>query len=74
MGPDHVGRFLLGVIRKAHGDLQVSLVELNGLPAIRVGLGNGRFHSFFSIAVSEDGHITGIYALRNPDKLRHLPS
>ena len=61
---------LLGGLRRLAPDADFSVVWLNGAPALRVEL-NGRVGTTVSIAV-EEGRITRIYVMRNPEKLARL--
>lgn len=61
---------LLGGLKRLAPDARFSVVWLNGAPALRVEL-NGRVDTTVSIAV-EDGRITRIYVMRNPEKLARL--
>jgi RNA polymerase sigma-70 factor (ECF subfamily) len=71
-GPDVVSRLLFGLMRKSAGhDVQFQLVEVNGLPGLRITTEHG-LHSLTTVAVSDDGRITGIYIVRNPDKLTRV--
>ena len=66
-GRDKVVRFLDAV----SGDgFPVEVIEVNGAPALRVVI-NGEVDTVGSVLV-EDGLVTGIYIVRNPEKLRRL--
>jgi RNA polymerase sigma-70 factor (TIGR02957 family) len=67
-GAERVARLLIGVARLA--DFEVKAVWLNGSPAGRIDIG-GEVDTAVSLAV-ENGRITRIYAIRNPDKLARL--
>lgn len=71
-GADHVGRFLAGVAGKGVQDVAVCLLELNGGPAALV-LSGGRPDSVVQLDVA-DGRVRTVYVIRNPDKLRSLPT
>ncbi len=66
-GPDHVTRFLIGILKKRPENLAVSPATVNGLPGFLLTEG-GRIHSALSFGVS-DGRICTLYMIRNPDKL-----
>jgi RNA polymerase sigma-70 factor (ECF subfamily) len=70
-GAEHVAAFLSGVVRKGWMDeLSVRFETINGLPGLIVVGSHGPIQtSAFEI---EGGRIQAIYAVRNPDKLRHL--
>ncbi|MBV9665771.1 MAG: RNA polymerase sigma-70 factor [Actinobacteria bacterium] len=67
-GAQRVATFLTGGLRRF--DFAATSVWLNGSPAIRIDIG-GELDTAVSLAV-ENGRITGIYAVRNPNKLRRL--
>ena len=67
LGRDKVVRFLGGV---ADPDAVATLGEVNGGPALVVTI-RGELDSIVTFLV-EDGLVTGLYAVRNPEKLRHL--
>lgn len=69
---DHVGRFLLGVAGKEAQDLTVHFLELNAGPALLV-LSGGRPDSVVQLDIA-DGRVQAVYVIRNPDKLRSLPT
>jgi len=66
-GRDKVLRFLDAV---AGDGFPVEVVEVNGAPALRVVI-DGEVDTVGSVLV-EDGLVTGIYIVRNPEKLRRL--
>ena len=72
-GPTRVAAFLAGVARKGWTDeMSVRFETINGLPGLLLNGPNGLVQtSAFEI---EDGVVTAIYVVRNPDKLRHLPA
>ncbi|MGW1289000.1 RNA polymerase sigma-70 factor [Streptomyces sp. NPDC002586] len=67
---DKVARFLVGVTRKLPPALSLRLLETNGGPAVLI-LSDGKPDSLFQLDVA-DGHVTTVYVVRNPDKMRHL--
>lgn len=71
-GTDHVTKFVIGVVRKsyAQGQSQNSPAWVNGQPAFVVRQA-GVVTEVIAVDIC-DGVITGIYSVRNPDKLRHL--
>ncbi|MEU9354649.1 RNA polymerase sigma factor SigJ [Streptomyces griseoloalbus] len=69
---DHVGRFLVGVAGKGVPDLTVRFLELNAGPAVLV-LSGGKPDSVVQLDVA-DGRVRAVYVIRNPDKLRALPT
>ncbi|WP_326563817.1 hypothetical protein [Micromonospora peucetia] len=68
-GADRVGK-LLSSLAKLAGDFDVMPMWLNGAPAARLDLA-GALDTVVSLAI-EDGRITRIYAVRNPQKLTRL--
>ncbi|MFG3700618.1 RNA polymerase sigma-70 factor [Micromonospora sp. NPDC047620] len=68
-GADRVGALLGGLV-KLPGNLEVMPMWLNGAPAARIDL-DGELDTVTSMVV-EDGRITRIYAVRNPQKLARL--
>jgi RNA polymerase sigma-70 factor (ECF subfamily) len=67
-GADRIARFFLGIFRKQDHGLQVSLTEVNsgaGMLTYR----DGQLISVASVTI-EDGRITGIYSIGNPDKIQ----
>lgn len=72
MGRDHILKIqrALAVLFAKHGSTLVRTVFINGLPGFVTLEADGEFQTTaFDI---EDGAITAIYIVRNPDKLRHL--
>ncbi|MGY1643814.1 RNA polymerase sigma-70 factor [Geodermatophilus sp. SYSU D00703] len=68
-GADRVAPLLAGLAGLA-GQVAVVPVQLNGGPAARLDV-DGTLDTVVSLVV-EDGRITRIYAVRNPDKLARL--
>jgi RNA polymerase sigma-70 factor, ECF subfamily len=69
-GADRVARFLLGVQQKWGSLLRHRRILLNGQPAVLTTTAiDGRIFATTSFAV-EDGRITAVYRVMNPDKLR----
>jgi RNA polymerase sigma-70 factor, ECF subfamily len=67
VGADHVARFLLGIASKPLPRMRVEMSSLNGMPAILIYSGDT-----IDLAVmveSSNEHVTGLYLVRNPDKL-----
>ncbi|WP_369367806.1 RNA polymerase sigma-70 factor [Streptomyces sp. CG4] len=67
---DKVARLLVGVTRKLPPALSLRLLETNGGPAVLI-LSDGKPDSLFQLDVA-DGHVTTVYVVRNPYKMRHL--
>ena len=68
-GADRVGALLAGLATLA-GDFRAMPMWLNGAPAARFEL-DGELNTVASLEI-EDGRITRIYAVRNPEKLTRL--
>lgn len=66
-GADKVARFLLGTQGKAAAAVRFESTTVNGRPALRVLLG-GVLDGIVAARVSE-GRISGLYYVRNPEKL-----
>jgi RNA polymerase sigma-70 factor, ECF subfamily len=66
-GADHVARWLLGVMGRTEGELDVRLVDVNGQPGVVVLL-DGRPDVVGALDVA-DGRVTAMRLVRNPDKL-----
>ena len=67
LGREKVLRFLAGVT----GDgWPVEVIEVNGAPGLRIVV-DGEVDTVGTVLV-EDGLVTGIYIIRNPEKLRRL--
>jgi RNA polymerase sigma-70 factor (ECF subfamily) len=71
-GADKVTRFMLGLGKKftGRGTPGMSLTDVNGEPGLILTL-DGELFAAASIEV-HDGHIAGIYVVRNPEKLARL--
>jgi RNA polymerase sigma-70 factor (ECF subfamily) len=73
LGPEHVGKFIIGLPRiaaRTNLSWSVEVMPINGRPALVVRE-DGRLATVYSFDVSA-GRIRGIYAMRNPDKLTRL--
>lgn len=70
-GPQHIARFLLGVLRRyGSPDMQPRPARINGMPGLVLLGPSGPFQTF-ALEV-RDGLIARLYAVRNPDKLRYV--
>ncbi|MDQ0797704.1 RNA polymerase sigma-70 factor [Streptomyces sp. B1I3] len=67
---DKVGRFLHAVGGNRHPDMEFSIVELNGAPALLTVVG-GKPDTVFQLEV-RGGRIQCAYIIRNPDKFAGL--
>ncbi|HJQ55810.1 MAG TPA: RNA polymerase sigma factor SigJ [Vineibacter sp.] len=71
-GADRVMRFMVGISGKQPAGLRTRPARLNGMPGL-IGTVGGAPQFTLSLDVVE-GRIAGVYIVRNPDKLRHLPA
>jgi RNA polymerase sigma-70 factor (ECF subfamily) len=71
-GADKVARFLVGALGKAPGPLTVDSTVVNGNPALLVRL-SGELDGVIAVSV-RDARITGLYYVRNPEKLTRVES
>ncbi|MEU0396267.1 RNA polymerase sigma-70 factor [Streptomyces sp. NPDC006208] len=69
---DKVGRFLFAVAHQPIPDAEIRVVELNGAPALLV-LSGGKPDTVMQVEI-QDGRITCVYIVRNPDKLGAVAS
>ncbi|MGW4731392.1 RNA polymerase sigma-70 factor [Streptomyces shenzhenensis] len=72
VGADKVARFIVGGIGRAGVTVTCDPTVVNGNPALLVRV-NGEFDGVIAIRV-EDTRITGLYYVRNPEKLTHITS
>jgi RNA polymerase sigma-70 factor (TIGR02957 family) len=70
VGADRVGRLLAIGLPKIGGQASVEPVQVNGRPALIIRL-DGEIDNVVTVRI-DDGLITGLYMVRNPEKLRHL--
>jgi len=70
VGADRVGRLLAIGLPKIGGQASVEPVQVNGRPALIIRL-NGEIDNVVTLRM-DDGLITGLYIVRNPEKLLHL--
>ncbi|MBD0838219.1 RNA polymerase sigma-70 factor [Streptomyces sp. TRM68416] len=71
-GADKVTRFMLGGLSKLDRPLSVSFTLINGSPALLVHL-DDELDGVLALHVT-DSRITGLYYVRNPEKLTHVAS
>lgn len=73
MGAEKIARFFIGIATKNAGhDMRIEPAMINGAAGALLYL-DGELDNTMSMAISGD-KIAAIYIVRNPDKLRHLPS
>jgi RNA polymerase sigma-70 factor (ECF subfamily) len=71
-GPERVGRFLLGLYRRAEKEGTYAVPALvNGQPGAVIYDAEGRVASVFALDIA-DGLVQAIRSVVNPDKLQHL--
>ncbi|MFF0156805.1 RNA polymerase sigma-70 factor [Streptomyces sp. NPDC005263] len=70
IGADKVARFMIGGLGKNELPITVAPTVANGSPALLVRL-DGEIDGVMAFRV-EDARITGLYYVRNPQKLSHL--
>ncbi|CAL9541651.1 ECF RNA polymerase sigma factor SigJ [Streptomyces sp. enrichment culture] len=71
-GAERVARMFAGGIGRLEGTLTTEPTVVNGTPALLVRL-DGEIDGVMAISV-EDARITGLYYVRNPEKLSHVTS
>ncbi|MFD2768571.1 RNA polymerase sigma-70 factor [Micromonospora eburnea] len=71
-GADKVARLFLGNLGRVGGTLTGEPTVVNGNPALLVRL-DGEIDGVMAIRI-EDARITGVYYVRNPEKLTHIES
>ncbi|WP_327352438.1 RNA polymerase sigma-70 factor [Streptomyces sp. NBC_01304] len=71
VGADKVGRFLAAKkVALAMGKAEMEHAQVNGSPALIIRL-DGEIDTVVSLRMDE-GAVTGLYLLRNPEKMTHL--
>jgi RNA polymerase sigma-70 factor (TIGR02957 family) len=70
VGASRVGRLLAIGLPRIAGEASLQPAQVNGYPALILRL-NGEIDSVLAVRI-DDGLITGLYAVRNPEKLSHL--
>jgi RNA polymerase sigma-70 factor (ECF subfamily) len=70
VGAPKVARYLLGGLARFLDAVTFRPTEVNGHPALVVRL-NGALDTVVAVRV-DDGLITGLYAVRNPEKLSRM--
>ncbi|GHE07262.1 RNA polymerase sigma-70 factor [Streptomyces alanosinicus] len=67
VGCDEVARFVLGVYRTSATTARIEPARYNGMPAVRFLTGDAL--AWLAAFEIRDGRVTGLYGMRNPDKL-----
>ncbi|MGK5728572.1 RNA polymerase sigma-70 factor [Streptomyces sp. URMC 124] len=70
MGADKVARLLIGGMGKVPGAASMEPAQVNGCPALVLRI-DGALDTVVAVRI-DDGLITGLYAVRNPEKLSHM--
>ena len=72
LGFDHVLKVheALAVIFRKHGSTLIRTALINGLPGFVTREADGELQT--TALEIDDGMVTAIYVMRNPDRLRHL--
>ena len=70
VGADKVGRLLAAGLPRIGGEVSVESVQMNGSPALIVRL-DGEIDDVVAVRI-DDGMITGLYIVRNPEKLSRV--
>jgi RNA polymerase sigma-70 factor (TIGR02957 family) len=70
VGADKVGRLLASGLARIPGTATLRPAQVNGYPAL-VLLVDGEVDTVLAARI-DDGLITGVYAVRNPEKLSHM--
>ncbi|WP_282786170.1 RNA polymerase sigma-70 factor [Nocardia sp. CC201C] len=70
VGARRVGRLLAGGLDRHGGTLTVEPVQANGFPALVVRI-DGAIDGIVAVRI-DDGLVTGLYVVRNPEKLSHV--
>jgi RNA polymerase sigma-70 factor (TIGR02957 family) len=70
VGASRVARFLAAGLGRIPATASIQPAEVNGYPALILRL-NGAVDTVLAVRI-DDGLITGLYAVRNPEKLSHM--
>ena len=70
VGADKVSRLLVAGLGRVAAAVSIQPTEVNGYPALVLRL-DGEIDTVVSVRI-DDGLITGLYAVRNPEKLVHM--
>ncbi|MGW0941353.1 RNA polymerase sigma-70 factor [Streptomyces sp. NPDC002623] len=72
VGADKAARFIIGTTERNPAELTSALTVVNGSPGLLLRL-DGELDGVLAVRV-EDGRITGLYFVRNPEKLTRVES
>ena len=70
VGADRVARLLAVGLDRLAGPASLQPAQVNGFPALTIRF-NGEINTVIAVRL-DDGLITGLYAVRNPEKLSHM--
>ena len=70
VGADKVARLLAAGFGRVRAEISVEPAQVNGCPALILRL-DGEIDTVVAVRI-DDGLITGLYGVRNPEKLSHL--
>ncbi|ALG11957.1 RNA polymerase sigma-70 factor [Kibdelosporangium phytohabitans] len=70
VGAEKVARLLAGGLRKLTASVSMRPVQVNGHPALVIQF-DGELDTVVAVRI-DNGLITGLYAVRNPEKLSHM--
>ncbi|MEV7996174.1 RNA polymerase sigma-70 factor [Streptomyces sp. NPDC086077] len=70
VGADKVARLMIGGMSRVPGPARLRPTEVNGRPALFLQL-DGELDTVVAVRI-DDGLITGLYAVRNPEKLSRM--
>jgi RNA polymerase sigma-70 factor (TIGR02957 family) len=70
VGAARVGRLLAVGLNRIAGTASVQPAQVNGYPALIIRF-NGEIDTVIAVRI-DDGLVTGLYAVRNPEKLSHM--
>jgi len=70
VGASRVARFLAAGLGRIPAAASIQPAEVNGYPALILRL-NGEVDTVLAVRI-DDGRVSGLYAVRNPEKLSHM--
>ena len=70
VGADRVARLLAAGLGRIAAVMSLQPAQVNGYPALILRY-NGEIDTVIAVRI-DDGLITGLYAVRNPEKLSHV--
>ena len=70
MGAAQVARLLTVALPRLSAEAVLEPAQVNGYPALIVRI-NGELDTVLAVRI-DDGLVSGLYAVRNPEKLSHM--